>query len=114
MKGTPDMQQKNLLVALRKRNFGFIGDYYILSSKKSAFYYAALTEVTAYALTKEFLFKRLFKIFPGLHYALLSMSFSRYNSEFRKPCTEKKKRITRKLNSKKKYSQINLEAHAHH
>jgi len=102
------MQDRNILVAQRRRNFGYIGDYYVLSSKKAAFFYVALSQVDAYALTKQFMFKRLFKIFPGIHYAMLSSSFSRYNEEFRKPCTQKKKMITRKLNSKKKYSQVKL------
>ena len=46
------MQDRNILVAMRKRNFGQVGDYYILASKKAAFYYVALTEVDAYAITK--------------------------------------------------------------
>jgi hypothetical protein len=35
MKGTPDMLRKKILIAARKRNFGLIGDYYVLSSKRA-------------------------------------------------------------------------------
>lgn len=76
----------------------------MLSSKRAAFYYAALTRVSAYALTKQFMFKQLFKKFPGLHSEMLAESFSRYIREFRKPCGKKRTDTIKKLNSKKQYS----------
>jgi len=66
MKGKPDMYTRGILIALRKSNFGYIGDYYVLASKRAAFYYVAMSRVSAYALTKQFIFKQLFKKFPGL------------------------------------------------
>jgi len=35
MKGTPDMLEKKILIALHKRNYGLIGDYYVLASKRA-------------------------------------------------------------------------------
>jgi hypothetical protein len=57
MQGTADMQRRGILVAQRKVNYGYIGDYYVLASKRSQFYYVALTTVHAFALTKQFMFK---------------------------------------------------------
>ena len=83
-------------------NYGYIGDYYVLASKRSQFYYVALnTRVEAFALTKKFLFKTLFKKFPGLHSEMLAESFSRYIREFRKPCGKKRNEMIKKLNKKK-------------
>ena len=84
------MTKRGILVAQRKANYGYIGDYYVLASKRSAFYYVALTQLTAYALTKQFMFKQLFKKFPGLHSEMLAEAFSRYIREFRKPCGMKR------------------------
>jgi hypothetical protein len=54
---TPDMVKRGLIIAQKRKNYGYIGDYYVLSSKRAQFYYVALTRVSAYALTKKFLFK---------------------------------------------------------
>jgi hypothetical protein len=64
LKGTPDMSKKGILVAMSKRNCAFIGDYYVLASKRAQFYYVALSRLHSYALTKQFLHKHLFKKFP--------------------------------------------------
>jgi len=109
MKGKPDMSTRGILIALRKSNFGYIGDYYVLASKRAAFYYVALSRVSAYALTKQFIFKQLFKKFPGLHPEMLAESFSRYIKDFRKPCGKTRIDTIKKLNNKKQYSQINLD-----
>jgi len=91
-------------------NYGYIGDYYVLASKRSQFYYVALnTRVEAFALTKKFLFKTLFKKFPGLHSEMLAESFSRYIREFRKPCGKKRNEMIKKLNKKKQYSSISVD-----
>lgn len=52
MKGTEDMTKRGILIAQKKSNFGYIGDYYVLASKRAAFYYVALSKLHAYALTK--------------------------------------------------------------
>jgi hypothetical protein len=104
MKGKPDMSTRGILIAMRKSNFGYIGDYYVLASKRAAFYYVALSRVSAYALTKQFIFKQLFKKFPGLHPEMLAESFSRYIKEFRKPCGKTRIDTIKKLNNKKQYS----------
>jgi hypothetical protein len=78
--------------------FRYIGDYYVLASKKSAFYYAALTRLETFALTKEFMFKNIFKKFPGVHYELLSVSFARYTSDIRTPAGLKREQTLKKLN----------------
>ena len=69
----------------------------------------ALSKVQVYALTKKFLFKSLFKKFPGLHSIMLAESFCRYLREFRKNCGKKRTDTIKKLNMKKQYSQINVE-----
>jgi len=101
MKGKPDIQKRGILVATQKSGYGYIGDYYVLASKRSQFYYMAMSRVQAYALTKKFMFKQLFKRFPGLHSEMLAESFSRYIREFRKPCGKKRNETIRKLNKKK-------------
>ena len=52
VKSPPDLQEKGILIADRRINFGIVGDYYLLSSKKSEFYYFALSMVESYAITK--------------------------------------------------------------
>lgn len=107
MLGPRDMCERGILIAQRRMNYGYIGDYYVLASKRSQFYYVALnTRVEAFALTKKFLFKTLFKKFPGLHSEMLAESFSRYIREFRKPCGKKRNEMIKKLNKKKQYSSI--------
>src|SRR6056300_1507735 len=63
--GPEDMN--GITIAMRSVNYGYIGDYYVLASKRSQFYYVALTPVESFALTKQFIFKTIFKKFPGLH-----------------------------------------------
>lgn len=35
MKGKPDMSRKGILIATKKIGYGYIGDYYVLASKRS-------------------------------------------------------------------------------
>jgi hypothetical protein len=37
------MRNEGRFIAARRINYGYIGDYYVLSSKRSQFYYVALT-----------------------------------------------------------------------
>ena len=60
------MCAKGVQIACNKFGFGYIGDYYCLSSKRSAFYYVAISKVSALALTKKFMFDNIFKKFPGV------------------------------------------------
>jgi hypothetical protein len=60
--------------------------------------------VEAFALTKKFMFKHIFKKFAGLHSEMLAEAFSRYIKEFRKPCGRKRADTLQKLNRKLKYS----------
>jgi hypothetical protein len=67
------MTDKGIIFARRSdAKVGFIGDYYVLGSKKAAFFYLTLQGCSGYALTKEFMFKTLFKEFPLLHKEMLS------------------------------------------
>lgn len=100
------MQKKGHLIAQKRNSYGYIGDYYVLSSKPSQFYYVALQNVEAFALTKQFLYRTIFQKFPGLQQDMLSESFSRYIREFRRPCDKKRTEIIKKLNETKHYSQI--------
>jgi hypothetical protein len=61
------MRKMGILIAQRRKNFGYCGDYYVLASKKSMFSYVALSHVQAFAVTKSFMFNHLLKKFPGLH-----------------------------------------------
>lgn len=36
------MWRSGYLIAQRRMSFGYIGDYYVMSSKRSQFYYVAL------------------------------------------------------------------------
>jgi hypothetical protein len=103
-----DMTKRGLVIALRKVNYGYIGDYYVLSSKRAQFYYVALSQVTAYALTKQFMFKYLFKKFPGIKNDMLATSFANYVKEIRKPCGVIRDQVIKNLNTKKHYSQIKM------
>lgn len=102
--GPKDMRNEGRLIASRRINYGYIGDYYVLSSKRSQFYYVALSQVEAFALTKQFMFKTIFKKFPGLHSEMLAESFSRYIKEFRRPCGRKRAETLAKINKKMQYS----------
>lgn len=57
------MHKLGYIIAQRRVNYGYIGDYYVLASKRSQFFYVALSQVEAYALTKEFMFKTIFNKF---------------------------------------------------
>jgi hypothetical protein len=105
-----DMRNEGRFIAARRINYGYIGDYYVLSSKRSQFYYVALSQVEAFSLTKQFMFKTIFKKFPGLHSEMLAESFSRYIKEFRKPCGRKRSETLEKINKKLQYSQIMTES----
>jgi hypothetical protein len=109
LNGTLDMHNRGILVASRKTGYGYIGDYYAVASKRAAFYYCALSRVTAFALTKTFM-RLIFDKFPGLASEMLAESFSRYVKEIRKGCGKKRSDVIKKLNSKKMYSQINLDS----
>lgn len=104
------MMDRGILFARQAEvKIGFIGDYYVLGSKKAAYFYLTIGGCSGYALTKEFLFKTLFKEFPLLHKEMLAVSFARYINDFSKPCKIKRKYIINKLNSRKKYSKISLD-----
>jgi len=98
--GTEDMRHEGRFIAQRRINYGYIGDYYVLSSKRSQFFYVALSQVEAFALTKQFMFKTIFKKFPGLHSEMLAESFARYIKEFRRPCGRKRAETLAKINKK--------------
>lgn len=70
----------------------------------------ALTNVQSYAISKHFMFKTIFKKFPGLHSEMLAESFSRYVKEFRRPCELKRKEAIQKYNKKHKYSGLNAKS----
>lgn len=94
------MQKEGRCIALRRINFGYIGDYYLLSSKRSQFHYVALSTLECFALTKQFMYKNIFNKFPGLHSEMLAESFSRYIKEFRKPVGRKRIESFQKNNKK--------------
>ena len=73
-----DMRKAGQVIAKKFKDYGYFGDYYVLSSKRSQFHYVALSHVEAYALPKRFVFNVLLKKFPGLHQVLLADAFHRY------------------------------------
>jgi hypothetical protein len=93
LKGPDDMFQEGKLIAQRRSSYGYIGDYYVLSSKRSMFSYVALSQLDTFAITKQFLYNNIFVKFPGLHQDMLSESFSRYIREIRKPCDRKRNEV---------------------
>jgi len=66
IRGPEDMQKQGYIIAQRRAVAGYIGDYYVLSSKRSRFHYCALSPIETFALTKSFLYNKLFVKFPGL------------------------------------------------
>ena len=94
------------MIAQKRINYGYIGDYYVFASKRSQFSYIALSSVHTFALTKKFMFKDIFKKFPGLHSEMLAESFSRYIKEFRKPCGKKRLETIQSHNKRSAYSKI--------
>ena len=54
------MQRRGHVIARSVKGQGYLGDYYVLGSKKSQYFYVALSHVKSYAITKEFLFNKLF------------------------------------------------------
>lgn len=98
------MRAEGRLIAARRMNYGYIGDYYVLSAKRAQFYYVALSTVETFAITKHFMFNVIFKRFPGLHSEMLAESFSRYIKEFRKPCGRKRTEMLARINKKLYYS----------
>jgi len=99
-----DMLLRGVVTAKKNINYGYIGDYYVLASKRSQFYYYAITQVESFALTKQFMFKKIFKKFPGLHSEMLAESFSRYIKEFRQPCGKKRQETINNFNKKSQYT----------
>ena len=94
------------MIAKKRLNYGYIGDYYVFASKRSAFHYIALSPVHTFALTKKFMFKEIFKKFPGLHSEMLAESFSRYIKEFRKPCGAMRKKAIENQNKRNVHTKI--------
>ena len=45
LKGKPDIRKRGILIATQKSGYGYIGDYYVLASKRSQFYYMAMSRV---------------------------------------------------------------------
>lgn len=78
-----------------------------MASKRSEFFFVALRPVKTFALTKSFMFKTIFKKFPGLHSEMLAESFCRYIKEFRRPCGKKRAEAIKKHNARSNYSEIN-------
>ena len=107
--GTKDIKDAKILPAKRYKGFGYIGDYYVFASKKSQFTYMALSEVDTYALTKQFMFKEIFRKFPGLHSEMLAESFSRYVKEFRRPVAKKRNETLISINKKSQYSKVSMD-----
>ena len=104
--GTDDLRDQQVMIAKKRLNYGYIGDYYVFASKRSAFHYIALSPVHTFALTKKFMFKEIFKKFPGLHSEMLAESFSRYIKEFRKPCGAMRKKAIENQNKRNVHTKI--------
>jgi len=104
-----DMIKNGHVIAIKKQGVAIIGDYYVLSSKRSQFHYVALTTVSTFALPQRFLFNVIFKKFPKLHKQMASDAFYTYSRSIRRPCTKKREVEIRRLNDKMRYSSISPE-----
>lgn len=62
--------------------------------------------VETYALSKEFMIKKIFSKFPGLHKDMLADAFCRYLRDFRKPTLHKRQEFIKKMNKTLHYSKI--------
>jgi len=68
------------------RRPNYIGDNYCINSKKARYFYMAWTEsVSAFALSKKFLYEVIFDKYPQLLQDMKGASFLRYTYEFKKP-----------------------------
>ena len=88
---------------------GFFGDYQVIASKRAEFLVVALERLQCYAISKSFLFKTVFRKFPGLHSEMQAEAFVKYQRTIRKPCILKKEATCQRLDSKKQFSSIHLE-----
>lgn len=104
--GTEDINESKIVIAKHNKGFGYIGDYYVFASKKAQFTYMALSDLDTYALPKQFMYKTIFKKFPGLHSEMVAESFSRYVKEFRRPVAKKRKKVFTTQNRKSQYSKV--------
>lgn len=104
--GQEDIREAKIVIAKHYKGYGYIGDYYVFASKRSAFEYMAITDVESYAIPKQFMFKNIFKKFPGLHSEMLAESFSRYIKEFRRPVEQKRQETIARYNKDNEYSNI--------
>jgi hypothetical protein len=80
---------------------GFFGDYQVIASKRAEFLVVALERLQCYAISKQFLFKTVFRKFPGLHSEMQAEAFVKYQRSIRRPCILKKEATCQRLDSKK-------------
>jgi hypothetical protein len=60
MIGTTDMSEKGIILARKaETKVSILGDYYVLASKRSEFSFVTLSGCSGYALSKQFIFKKL-------------------------------------------------------
>lgn len=79
------MRERGILTAIKKKNCGYFGAYYVMANKRSAYFYVALGRLDTFVVSKSFMFNHVFKRFNGLHGFMLAESFSRYVRDIRKP-----------------------------
>lgn len=102
----PDMMRHGYLLAQRHNTCSYVGDYYCFAGQRSEFHYVALSVVETYALSKEFMIKKIFSKFPGLHKDMLADAFCRYLKDFRKPTMFKRQELIKQMNKTLHYSKI--------
>lgn len=61
------MRKHGHVVAKKFQGNGYVGDYYVLGSKRSQFHYVALSNLETFALQKSFLFNNILTKYPNLH-----------------------------------------------
>jgi hypothetical protein len=101
-----DMIVKGHYIAMQYNVTGYIGDYYVLTSKRSRFHYVALSPLDTYALPKRFLSEKIFRKYPELERVMISDAFAKYVNQIRKPCTKIRLEKIAQLNQSMLFSQI--------
>lgn len=87
----------------------YIGEYYLLSEKKSEYSYKPSTVVEAFALTKTFMFDVIYEKYPSLLQDMLGEAHARYNKLFKRPMTKLRDEQLERINKQKPYTVIKVE-----
>jgi len=106
VRGPDDLTENGHLIAKECQNYGIIGDYYLLGSKKSEFSYVAISRVEGFALKNTFIETKILRRFPGIKKYMLSVAFAGHIKNVRKPLTKIKRYAVELINASKPFCKL--------